>query len=47
MVGLCMGFSLLSGFEFIYFFTLRMAVDSSRAYKKERQAAKGPSRGNA
>ena len=26
VVGLCMGFSLLSGAEFIYFFTLRLCI---------------------
>lgn len=27
VIGFCLGFSLLSGAEFIYFFTLRMFVD--------------------
>ena len=30
MVGLCMGFSILSGFEVIYFFTVRLLVDRHR-----------------
>ena len=29
IVGLCMGFSLLSGAEFLYWFTLRLLVDQA------------------
>ena len=29
IVGLCMGFSLLSGAEFVYWFTLRLLVDQA------------------
>ncbi len=34
IVGLCMGFSILSGFELIYFFTIRLLVDRTREAKK-------------
>ena len=36
IVGLCMGFSLLSGAEFIYFFTVRHWVDNARNNAKKR-----------
>ena len=39
IIGLFMGFSLLSGAELIYFFTLRMWVDHSRAQKKKRKVS--------
>ena len=35
IVGLCMGFSLLSGAELIYFFTLRLLVDQSKHQEDE------------
>jgi len=35
VVGLCMGFSLLSGAEFIYFFTLRLFIDFCRQQQKK------------
>ena len=50
IVGLCMGFSLLSLAEFFYFFTLRLFVDCRRERKEfnrklnehnEKQAKKG------
>ena len=31
--GLCLGFSLLSGFELIYFFSLRMWLDKKKCHK--------------
>eukprot|EP00095_Tigriopus_kingsejongensis_P005799 maker-scaffold88_size394946-snap-gene-2.27 protein:Tk05799 transcript:maker-scaffold88_size394946-snap-gene-2.27-mRNA-1 annotation:"sodium channel protein nach-like" len=34
IIGLCMGFSLLSGVEFLYFFTLRLWIDQDRARRK-------------
>ena len=37
IVGLCMGFSILSGFELIYFFTARLYTDKRR----KRQNARG------
>ena len=33
MVGLCIGFSFLSGAEFIYFFTIRLLFDKIRKNK--------------
>ena len=38
IIGLCMGFSLLSGVEFIYWFTLRLFMDHCR--KKNKTMAK-------
>jgi amiloride-sensitive sodium channel len=35
IVGLCMGFSLISGIELIYWFTLRLFIDHFRATKKK------------
>ena len=37
IIGLFMGFSVLSGAELIYFFTLRMWVDHSRAKKNKKR----------
>ena len=39
IIGLCMGFSLLSGVELIYFFTLRMWVDHRRIQRQKNQVA--------
>ena len=39
IIGLCVGFSLLSGVELIYFFTLRMWVDHRRAQSKKKKVA--------
>ena len=35
IIGLCMGFSLLSGAEIVYFFTLRLFTDAERSRKKK------------
>ena len=39
IIGLFMGFSVLSGAELIYFFTLRMWVDHSRAKKNKKRVS--------
>jgi hypothetical protein len=41
IVGLCMGFSLLSGAEFIYFFTIRMWIDVWRGKKMKNKTSLG------
>ncbi|TRY68216.1 hypothetical protein TCAL_16470 [Tigriopus californicus] len=45
IVGLCMGFSLLSGAELIYFFTLRMFVDRQKNIARSKNRGR-PSRNN-
>ena len=37
IVGLCMGFSILSGCELLYFFTLRMWIDHRRDTRKSKK----------
>ena len=37
IVGLCMGFSLLSAAEFIYFFTIRLWVEAKKNMKQKSQ----------
>ena len=44
-MGLCMGFSLLSLCEFIYFFTLRLFVDWRREKKAFNEAKKSATSG--
>ena len=36
IVGLCMGFSLLSGAEFVYFFTIRWWLDTAKKERKNK-----------
>ena len=40
IIGLCMGFSLLSGCEFVYFFTLRLFYDKSKSHQKAKVKAR-------
>ena len=41
IVGLCMGFSILSGFELIYFFTLRTWIDHRREKGRKKKKTNG------
>ena len=45
-MGLCMGFSLLSLAELVYYFTLRLAVDCKREKKALRKKQDAERKGN-